>query len=270
MAILDEESVEMTTLRGSGKLLRSGRLAYSIEKGGDPRSSARVRVVFPACSIKGYERDGNGITLKFKKILIDITYPPRLAQDECKDLFVAIKKCAAPEITLLYGDIGEINLNKLDTFFEKMLADETFAVPENPLGLLGIFVHHHIDYVQIQCQSILREINKKTSNTESTFGGQLEGVKIQSEDQDEKVVIIQHTTECQQAITYTRVDDSQSFILHFPGETKLEAKWPDNYMEDYITSRVFKLALPGITDRHRTAIRDSNKTSMGDFESQFR
>ncbi|KAK6362624.1 hypothetical protein TWF730_000080 [Orbilia blumenaviensis] len=270
---LDDQKFELTSLRGYMRLLRYGDLAYVLEKASTKgRSPEGIRLVLPAASLMGYSMSGNLATLKFERALLDIIYPPSLGEDECKSLFVAIQASNRLEMKLHLDKITERGLMSVDECLRSMIDRAELAVPERLLKSSDYRVIHHKDYHSLHLQSALNEIEKKASNAQSTFGGTLNGIELQSEDQNELLVIIHHSAQQKKNMIFARIDEDQRFVLHFPGGTKLEAQWPLDYTDDYITSKVFRLLVPGLTERHRGIIQDykQDDSESSDFDSGFR
>ncbi|KAK6517561.1 ATP-dependent helicase NAM7 [Arthrobotrys megalospora] len=267
----DGQRFEFTMLRGSARILRNGTLAYVLEKGGLPNQSPEViRLVLPALALKDYDLSGGVLTITFKKTMIDVTYPPALGEDECKAIFVTIQEGNGSEVKLHLGKASSRNLELLDGFLKEMLKGGTFNVPEGVFNATDYYMIHHSDYYSLHWETALKEIQKKASNAESTFGGVLETVKLESEDPDGQTIVIEHVPQQKKNMQFARIDEGQEFILHFPGGTRLEARWPKDHTEEYVVSKVFKLRIPGITERHRGIIQGYKQEDPPNPESQFR
>ncbi|KAF3104930.1 hypothetical protein TWF102_002695 [Orbilia oligospora] len=236
-----------TTLRNFIKLLKTGHLAFVLGKTGGPVLEAEsTRAVFLGYFITKYEVSDTMITVKLVKHLVDIIYPPRPCEDECKELFIAFEKCNSLEIKL---------------HFEKV-PSKTFV------AFLSSNIVHHNGYLSVQWKSVLKETEKKAERAQVVFGGPLEAIEMDLEDENEDTVIIFHPEDQQEKILYAKIDEEQSFVLHFSGGTELEAKWPKDYTLGYMMSRVFKLCLPGMTERHRMIIK-RHGVDLSTPESEF-
>ncbi|KAF3314396.1 hypothetical protein TWF173_004738 [Orbilia oligospora] len=220
--------------------------------------------------ITKYEVSDTTITVKFVKHLVDIIYPPRPCEDECKELFIAFEKCNSPEIKLHFEKVPSKTSVSVDRCLRQMVERTTFTVEDNSLGLLSSNIVHHSDYLLVQWKSVLKETDKKAEEAQVVFGGPLEAIKIDLEDENEETVIIFHPEDQQEKILYAKIDEEQSFVLHFPGGTELEAKWPKDYTSGYMMSRVFKLCLPGMTESHRMIIKRHGGVDLSIPESEFR
>ncbi|KAF3278873.1 hypothetical protein TWF970_004417 [Orbilia oligospora] len=251
-----EQKFEVTTLRSFIKLLKTGHLAFVLGKTGGPVLEAEsTRAVFPGYCITSYEVSDTTITVKFVKHLVDIIYPPRPCEDECKELLIAFEKCNSPEIKLHFEKVPSKTSVSVERCLRQMVEHTTFIVEDNSLGLLSSNIVHHNDYLLVQWKSVLKETDKKAEEAQVVFGGPLEAIEMDLEDENEETVIIFHPEDQQEKILYAKIDEEQSFVLHFPGGTELEAKWPKDYTLGYMMSRVFKLCLPGMTESHRMIIK---------------
>ncbi|KAF3212926.1 hypothetical protein TWF679_005494 [Orbilia oligospora] len=267
----DGKMFEVTTLRSFIKLLKTGHLAFVLGKTGGPVLEAEsTRAVFPGHCITNYEVSDTMITVKFVKHLVDIIYPPRPCEDECKELFIAFEKCNNPEIKLYFEKVPSKTSVSVARCLRQMAERTTFIVEDSSLGLLSSNIVHYSDYLLVQWRSVLKETEKKAEKAQLVFGGPLEAIELDLEDKNEETIIIFHPEDQQEKILYAKIDEEQSFVLHFPGGTELEAKWPKDYTLGYIMSRVFKLCLPGMTEHHRMIIKRHQGVDLSTPESEFR
>ncbi|KAJ6258858.1 hypothetical protein Dda_5753 [Drechslerella dactyloides] len=254
---------EIPELRGYGKVLRTGCLAYILEKKGPANpngTNPSIRLVFHHYTLKKHSLNFNDaiLSLSYNPKKLEVVYPPATKKSVFKILFEAALNHERVELHL--QNTKRIRLSQIDKFLSALPQNPQFSLDEKGLHNPVYHIIAKSDYYGLHEDNFLKEITTTTREAEQAFGGTLEDVSMDPEDDNDgtgKLVILHHSEEQKTAMQYRRVDELQRFELWFPDETRLEAIWPRDILAngERFAEKIFRLEIPGLDEAHRQIIR---------------
>ncbi|KAK6355435.1 Tripartite DNA replication factor [Orbilia brochopaga] len=259
---------EIPDIKGYGKVLRSGSLAYILEQKGLPTSrNPPIRLVFHHQTIKGHSVNVTDamLSLSYDPKKLEVVYPPSAKESIYKTFFEAALHNERMELHIQKA--RPILLSLLDTFLGTFPQNARCPRKEASLKSPDYHIVAKTDYYVMQEENFLAEIAAKTRIAEQAFGGTLEKVIMDPEDDIGKLVIIHHSDDQKSAMRYHRVDEAQRFELWLPNESRLEAVWPRNTLEkgETFEDKDFKLLISSMDEAHRQIIRSWKPEGGGRF-----